>query len=222
VVRDENDFNQEDDDLLDEDDQAKDQDTEDMDESEPNRGNGQNSDEQPQPTDEFIGMTPTKQAALVEEAIDMACHRLIEELSYIVMNEPDDDVEIFKTMDPVQDELLALEISKDPSPTEVDSVVEAMVAGQQDFGASEGRYLSSDALAVAKAGVRNGSGASMGNSDAQLVVAAGHEQEPIAEGQQNLESGADDRGMQIVAVCAEATAAVQHHSQSFRGAAPEI
>jgi hypothetical protein len=96
VVRDEDDFNPKDDDLLDEDDQAKDQDTEDMDESKPNRGNGQNSDEQPQPTDEFIGMTPTKQAALVEEAIDMACDRLIEELSYIVMNEPDDDVEIVR------------------------------------------------------------------------------------------------------------------------------
>jgi hypothetical protein len=133
------------------------------------------------------------------------------------MNELDDDVEIYKTMDPVQDELLALELSKDASPTEDNSVVEAMVAGQQDYGASEGLYLSSDALAVAKAVVQNGSGASVGNSDAHLVMAAGYEQEPIAEEQQNLKSGANDRGLQIVAACAEATAAGQHHSQASEG-----
>jgi hypothetical protein len=102
------------------------------------------------------------------------------------------------------------------SPTEDDLVVEAMVAGQQDYRASEGRYLSSD-VAVAKAAVQNGSRASMGNSYAQLVVAAGHELEPIAEGQQNLDSGADDRGLQNVATCAEATAAVQHQSQASEG-----
>jgi hypothetical protein len=82
VVRDEDDFNPEEDDLLDEDDQANDHDTEAMDEPEPNGGDGKKPDERPAPADKYNGMSPTKQAALVEEAIDMACERLIEELSY--------------------------------------------------------------------------------------------------------------------------------------------
>jgi hypothetical protein len=109
VPKDEDDFIPEEDDLLDEDDQANDHDTEDMDESEPNGGDGKKPDERPTPTDKYNVMSPTKQAALVEEAIDMACERLIEELSYIVMNEPDDEAELYRTPDPVQDEELSKE-----------------------------------------------------------------------------------------------------------------
>jgi hypothetical protein len=94
VVRDKDDFNPEDDDLLDDDaDQAKDQDMEEADQEEHNGDFDELPHEQnPSITDGYSGMSPGKQAALVEEAIDIACNRLIEELSFKVMNEADEDL----------------------------------------------------------------------------------------------------------------------------------
>jgi hypothetical protein len=94
VVRDEDDFNPEDDDLLDDDaDQAKDQDMEEADQEEHNGDFDELLHEQnPSITDGYNGMSPSKQAALVEEAIDIACNRLIEELSFKVMNEAYEDL----------------------------------------------------------------------------------------------------------------------------------
>jgi hypothetical protein len=113
VLRDEDGFNPDDDDLLVEHDQTKDQD---MDESETHEQNENSPDVQPQPA-ALNWMSPTKQAALVEEAIDLACERLIEELSFKVMNEPDDIGQFSESTDPVHDELIALQLSKETSKT---------------------------------------------------------------------------------------------------------
>jgi hypothetical protein len=132
VVRDEDDFDPEDDDLLDDDaDQAKDQDMEEADREEHNGDFDELLHEQnPSITDGYNGMSPGKQAALVEEAIDIACNRLIEELSFKVMNEVDEDL---VTADTPQDQVPAAEtniasIIPVPQVTEV-HVLETKLAG---------------------------------------------------------------------------------------------
>jgi hypothetical protein len=110
VVRDEDDFNPEDDDLLDDDaDQAKDQDMEETDQDEHNGDFDELPHEQNLSiTNGYNDMSYGKQAALVEEAIDITCNRLIEELSFKVMNEADEDL---VTADTPQDQVPTAETS---------------------------------------------------------------------------------------------------------------
>ena len=96
VLRDEEDFNQDNDDLLDdEDDCAEDQEMEDAGDSGDKGGDKPKRDEQePHTTLESSTMLPHKQAALLKEILDVACAQVIEETSFKIMNEADDGAPI--------------------------------------------------------------------------------------------------------------------------------
>jgi len=96
VLRDEEDFNQDNDDLLDdEDDRAEDQEMEDAGDSGDKGGDKPKRDEQePHTTLESSTMLPHKQAALLKEILDVACAQVIEETSFKIMNEADDGAPI--------------------------------------------------------------------------------------------------------------------------------
>jgi hypothetical protein len=132
VVRDEDDFNPEDDDLLDDDaDQAKGKDMEETDQDEHNGDFDELPHEQNLSiTDGYNGMSYGKQVALVEEVIDITCNRLIEDLSFKVMNEANEDL---VTADTPQDQVPTAETSiasiiPVPQVTEV-PVLETKLAG---------------------------------------------------------------------------------------------